>query len=61
LGVGLTTPPRKRQIVTKSDKATAGWTYLRWGIKWGRMEEAFKEGQGPHRDLKPMMMVMMIS
>jgi len=27
--VGLTTPPRKKQIVTRSEKATAGQTYLR--------------------------------
>jgi hypothetical protein len=30
------------------------------GIKWGRMEEAFEEGQGPHRAVVPMMMMMMI-
>jgi hypothetical protein len=28
------------------------------GIKWGRMEEAFEEGQGPHRPVKPVMMKM---
>jgi hypothetical protein len=30
LGVGLTTPPRKKQILTRSERATAGETYLRW-------------------------------
>jgi hypothetical protein len=28
------------------------------GIKWGRMEEAFEEGQGPHRAVDPVMMMM---
>jgi hypothetical protein len=29
--------------------------------KWGRMEEAFEEGQGPHRAVKPVMMMMMMN
>jgi hypothetical protein len=28
LGVGQTTPPHKKQIVTRTEKATAGRTYL---------------------------------
>jgi hypothetical protein len=27
------------------------------GIKWGRIEEAFEEGQGPHRAVEPVIMV----
>jgi hypothetical protein len=27
------------------------------GIEWGRMEEAFEEGQGPHRAVEPVMMM----
>jgi hypothetical protein len=27
------------------------------GIKWGRMEEAFEEGQGPHWAVEPVMMM----
>jgi hypothetical protein len=30
------------------------------GIKWGRMEEAFEEGRGPHRAVEPVMMMMMM-
>jgi hypothetical protein len=26
--------------------------------KWGRIEEAFEEGQGPHRAAEPVMMMM---
>jgi hypothetical protein len=26
-----------------------------FGIKWGRVEEAFEEGQGPCRSVEPMM------
>jgi hypothetical protein len=29
-GCGANNPTRKKQIVTRSEKATAGWTYLRW-------------------------------
>jgi hypothetical protein len=58
--VGLTTPPRKKQIVTRSEKSAAGWTYLRRSKKWGRMEEAFEEGQGPHRAVEPVMMIIYI-
>jgi hypothetical protein len=29
-------------------------------IKWGRMEEAFEEGQGPHRAVEPVKMMMMM-
>jgi hypothetical protein len=40
----------------RSEKATAGQTYLRQkGIKWGRMEEALEEGHDPHR-AKPVIM-----
>jgi hypothetical protein len=59
MGMGLTTPPHKKQIVMRSEKATARRTYLRWSIKWGRMEEAFEEGQGSHRAVEPVMMMMM--
>jgi hypothetical protein len=40
----------------RSEKATATWTYL--CIKWGRMEEAFEEGQGPHRAVEPVKMML---
>jgi hypothetical protein len=56
--MGLITPPRKKQIFMRSGRAAARQTYLRWkGIKWGRMEEAFEEGQGPHTAVKPVMMI----
>jgi hypothetical protein len=52
-GMELTTPPRKKQTVMRSEKATAGWTYLRQD-----MEEAFEEGQDPQRAVEPVMMMM---
>jgi hypothetical protein len=27
------------------------------GIKWGRIEEAFEEGKGPHRAVEPVTMI----
>jgi hypothetical protein len=53
--MGLTTPPHKKQIIMKLEKATATWNYL--CIKCGRMEEAFEEGQDPHRAVEPVMMI----
>jgi hypothetical protein len=51
LGVGLTTPPWKKNV-TKSEEAKAGRTIP-------RLAEAPEEGQGPHRAVEPMMMMMM--
>jgi hypothetical protein len=31
-----------------------------FGIKWGRVEEAFEEGRGPCRLVKAVMMMMMM-
>jgi hypothetical protein len=31
-----------------------------YGIKYGRVEEDFEVGQGPHRAVEPMMMMMMM-
>jgi hypothetical protein len=39
--MGLTTPSRKKQIVTRSEKATV----------------AFEEAQGPHRAVEPVMVM----
>jgi hypothetical protein len=50
-----------KKFVTISEKATSGRTYLRRSIKWGRIEEAFEEGQDPHRAVEPVMMMMRIS
>jgi hypothetical protein len=54
--VGLTTPPwKKNVVVTKSEEAKAGRTILNG---WRRLAEAPEEGQGPHRAVEPMMMMM---
>jgi hypothetical protein len=45
LGVGLTTPPLKNKLLRDLKKATV----------------AFEEGQGPHRAVEPVMVMMMVS
>jgi hypothetical protein len=55
--VGLTTPPHKNKLLRDLKKQQPDGP-VQDSIKWGRMEEAFEEGQGPHRVAEPVTMIL---
>jgi hypothetical protein len=57
LGVGLTTTPVKNKLLRDLKKQQLGPIK----DKWGRMTEAFEDGQGPHRAVESVMMTMNIN
>jgi hypothetical protein len=65
LGVGLTTPPGLKNIVTKAEEVKTGpicqGGHGKSRPQQGRMGKASLEGQGPPGAVEPLMMMMNLS